>query len=408
MSTPLNKDVKLTFAAFLLLVVGFLEKQLMDFSVLLSTEFDPLSLEELVGIVTITTFLVGFSTVRQQTKLEDHRARVALLTDRVIEQNNAADLLPLPSGMVEHRLDDRFTTNDPVTQFTERLSVVTLLATSALIALQIAPRANIESIDTLVTLAGSHLGHLFVQLIHGGIVYLGFRSRRTVQKTADEDASKSAFAAYAQLEEALEDWLTCGSREASVPQVQRVSECCDNLDAALPEWAWLHLIRCSLRIDVLGVSRLSEVGSSSQFGPTDIALDAAQINLERIFDLAQKSRDVDPYSQIAYVWSAYLRDASGLDNASERVRITYIEKVADFLKRSIAKRHRTGTIMAEMALRDVRWALKNSKIVSAAPRSWRRVFDEPPIEVVFREVDQLIQQLRPAAKSAQEPYSTIR
>ena len=399
MSISFNKDVKLTFAAFVLLVLGFLEKQLMDFSVLLQTEFDPLSLEQLVGIVTISTFLVGFSTVRQQTRLEDHRARVALLTDRVIEQNNAADLLPLPSGMVEHRLDDGFTTSDPVTQFTERLSVITLLATSALIALQIAPRANIESIDTLATFAGSHLGHLLVQLIHVGIVYLGFRSRWTVQKTADEEASKSAFAAYAQLEEALEEWLMYGSREASVPQAQRVSECCDNLDAALPEWVWLHLIRCSLRIDVLGVSRLSEVGPSSQFGPTDIALDAAQINLDRIFDLAQKSRDADPYSQLAYVWAAYLRDASGLDNASERVRITNIEKVAGFLKRSIAKGHRTGTILSQMALRDVRWVLRHSKTVTSAPRSWRDVFDEPPIEVVFREVDQLLQQLRPAAKS---------
>ena len=72
-----------------------------------------LSLEELLGIVAITTFLIGFSSVRLQSNLEYWKESASRLINRVLEQNANDDLLPLPTNFNQYETDkEKFKPHD--------------------------------------------------------------------------------------------------------------------------------------------------------------------------------------------------------------------------------------------------------------------------------------------------------
>ena len=82
-----------------------------------------LSMEELLGIVAVTTFLVGFSSVRLQSNLEYWKESASRLINRVLEQNANDDLLPLPTNFYQYKMDkEKFQPRDKAAQMTSVLT----------------------------------------------------------------------------------------------------------------------------------------------------------------------------------------------------------------------------------------------------------------------------------------------
>ena len=121
-----------------------------------------LSLEELLGIVAVTTFLVGFSSVRLQSNLEYWKESASRLINRVLEQNANDDLLPLPTNFNQYETDkEKFKPHDRAAQMTSVLTWSNFGISSYLIYMdwryggQIAALVLIQIIHLLIVLASS-------------------------------------------------------------------------------------------------------------------------------------------------------------------------------------------------------------------------------------------------------------
>ena len=297
-----------------------------------------LDLEELVAIVALTTFLVGFSTVRLQTRLEEFRAGVARHTDRILELNNQADMLPLPSEMQELRNEDRFNARDNLAVATECFSIFNLWLSLLLVFLHWRFYEDFEQAKGDPRY--SYIGYVLILAFHLFVVVLGSFASYSTDRQAQQEEKESVFSRYSEFEESLEKWLK--KPDDSLVELNRR---CDRLDEALPSWTWLTLVRAAMKDDR---------GDTS--------------SLKRIHNLAAREKHQDDYSLIAYVWSAYLIDS--LDTAvlpeedrlglrarvvfaaSVLIRLEELKQIAEFAKSCDRQNDRSGRIYAGLALRD--------------------------------------------------------
>jgi hypothetical protein len=285
-----------------------------------------LDLEELIGMTAFTTFLVGFSTVRLQAKLEEWRESTARVVNRILEQNSEDDLLPLP-GNVLHlgRVSPEFDPKDD----TWRRSTIATWLTFGVSSVLIGFHWSFSSRSPEFPNGSSLLSHGLIQVIHLIVVLIGALGPRSVARTVASEEKALPLTRYKVLEDLIRTWLNVPSRSSPNQNLhaatQDVLDCCNLMDQTLPDWSWLHLIR-------------STVDPSRRH--------VLRAQLQRVRDLAAKTKHIDEYSMIAFIWSHYLLEPDG---ASIAVTFSELQTVIDYSER---QRIRTGEydIYVSMAL----------------------------------------------------------
>ncbi len=250
----------------------------------------PIDLEDLLGIVAITTFLVGFSSVRLQSILEEQKDFVARKIDRVLEQNAGTDLLPLPTSLGQMGTTQDNYSEDSTTLFTILLTWFNFIVACLLIGVY---QQNNDF---------SPIPLWLVQIVHLFIVLIGSFGPKFVTKQFKEYQKKQPFECYEQMMKEVEEFLKNEHNKG------KLRTKIDDFDASVPEWSWLTLIRCSVFPE--------EEKDNPQ--------------LKRIYDLVEPQKDADDYSLIAFVWSAYLLDNGKYDSISRTVKYSDIEKILKF------------------------------------------------------------------------------
>lgn len=248
-----------------------------------------IDLEDILGIVAITTFLVGFSSVRLQSILEEQKDVVARRVDRVLEQNAGQDLLPLPTSLGQMGATDQRGFIDEITGFTIGLTWLNFIIAFVLI---IDYQDNSDSVADPFWL---------VQIVHFLIVLIGSVSPTFVRKQFRDYKKDQPF-------ECFEKMMTEIRKHLDEPEegTGQLEITINAFDASIPEWSWLTLVRCSLL--------------RSDNRP----------QLKRIYDLVKPQKDADDYSLVAFVWSAYLLDNGKNDSVSRTVKYSDIEKILHF------------------------------------------------------------------------------
>ena len=290
-----------------------------------------LGLEELLGIVAVTTFLVGFASVRLQSNQEHWKESASRLINRVLEQNANDDLLPLPTSFSQYKTDtEEFVPRDNAARITSVLTWSTFGISSYLIYMHWLNYGKVAEL-------------LLIQIIHLAIAVTTSVEPYFAKRYSKKYTKRQPFQRYEELSEALVDYLTDEENENEIEiKKKRVREAVDGLDESLPSWCWLYLIRC--HIDPADVKTL--------YSP----------QLQRLRELAKKSKHFDDFSNIVFVWSTYLLEEK---EASISIRYTDIQRIMKFSTdtarrkflpgQTVCQRQISygGDIYAEMTLRCV-------------------------------------------------------
>lgn len=255
--------------------------------------------EELLGIVAVTTFLVGFSTVRLQSSLQEWREVGRRVLDRLFQQNAGEDLLPIPTTL--EYLGSTSDSNFKIDSVTWLCMITSIATFSVSVGLTIDELAGGENSSTYQLLQGLHF---FILLI--GVTDLA-RIRRTTSSERDRSPSNR----YKDLEQSVDDWFS----QPDEANATAVLSACDSLDQIIPEWCWLSLIR-------------AEVARSQGRSFTRYKQSVSRIKRFSRLSYARQEDD-DLYSTIAYVWASYLLE----DNeASCNVTLAEIQAIATFCR----------------------------------------------------------------------------
>lgn len=323
------------------------------------TEGVGLSLEVALGILAITTFLVGFSTVRLQASLQEWRERGDRVVDRLLDQNNNDDLLPLPSTL------------HTITGWSKSLKIdfitwLSLIATiiSASVFVLVLGELQDEATPSESTLLAWLFGLAFIIMVAGllDIVIVKQKARKEAQQTPARMFARLETSLLAWARGAEQNFLTSG----------RIARLCSEFEELIPDWCWMSLIRYDLQRfhdaspDLKSRTPFSSDGRNVVVLPTWLVrLGTFQFRspshtlnqgfkpvllrpaVERIQRLAKDDLD-DWYSLIAFVWSAALLEKTSATMISEshKIRIEQLTTIAAFRKE-------TGDALAELALRCV-------------------------------------------------------
>ena len=330
-----------------------------------------LSFEVALGILAITTFLVGFSTVRLQASLQEWRERGERVVDRLLDQNNNDDLLPLPSTLHTVTGSSKSLNIDFITW----LSLIATVVSAGLFIIVLGELQN-QATSTESTLITWLFGLAFIIVIAGlcDIVVVKYKARKESRQTPAR--------VFARLETSLLAWSR--GAEQNYFTSGRIAKHCSEFEEMIPDWCWMSLIRYDLQRfhdespdsnsrtafssdgrDVvvlptwfvrLGTFQFRSEKQSLNQGFNPVLLRPA---VERIQRLAKDDLD-DWYSLIAFVWSSALLTKSSAASISESHRIT-IEQ----LRKIAAFRKETGDALAELALRCVqRIAISSGQFTS--------------------------------------------
>ena len=304
-----------------------------------------LEVNELLGVVAITTFLLGFASVRLQSKLEDSRSAVARQVDRVLEQNANENLLPFPTSFSRYKVAEDFKHWDIITGSTVALTVSIFLATSS---------GKVSGDDRFQLLV--------LQLVHLVIVIIGsigpYLAKKQFKKYIEaqpfhlyEDLEKSLIGLlkkehYPKARAAYKKMLDDGDinqekYDALIADLidpaffdheqlrKQVLDAADSLARSIPEWCWLDLVRGSLNDPSYRKENKS--------------------HFQRLHKLASKTKEDDDYSMIAFVWSAYLLGPE--DDYHMLVKNSDLEQIMGFSKEKKEIR-KSPDAYAEMVLRE--------------------------------------------------------
>ena len=294
------------------LIIGFSYMTFSDDFTQLSESLGfEMDFEEILGIVAITTFLVGFSSVRLQSMLEERKDGVARRIDRILVQNAGQDLLPLPTSLTQFDQPEESDFIDRTSLLTIGLTWLTFLISFLLIGVHQANSVN------------SSVPFWLVQGVHLGIVLIGSFSPSFVSWQFKQHLAEQPFHCYEKMMDEILEYLD-SEGAATVKK-----ETLQNFDFSVPEWCWLTLINSSLF-------------------PEDKHLFIPQ--LERLEDHAYLQKDADDYSLIAFVWSAYL--LYGV-TASQIVKFKDLERIMRFGSNPISTANDAQTF-ARLALREVK------------------------------------------------------
>lgn len=302
-----------------MVTVNALSVFLLDVRYWLEEDADSLSLEAFAAIISVTTFLVGFSTVRLQTKLEEWRAETSRVVDRLLEQNSGDDLLPLPGSTMHFNSTlNQFDPSDEIWRWTAWATWTNFGVSTLFLGFHWAREGL--SFDTFTL--------LLLQAIHLIIVILGARAPHAVKSRASKERSLQPGEVYRQLTRTLVLWQGQSNEDLGVKDLaaKDVIANCKRLNDVLPDWPWLHLIRATV--------------DSEQFG------ELTKPQLQRIREIAGRSKDIDDYSLVAYVWATYLVDV----DAALYVRHNELQRIKEFASRQSSDPSIPGEVFAGIAL----------------------------------------------------------
>lgn len=273
-----------------------------------------ISLDELAVIVAISTFLVGFEANRLQSVLAEWKEFVARGVDRVLQQNNADSLLPLPEEVKrEMNLNYEFTTGCCWISPSKSMRIV--LLGNALFSCSFFLKPDNRS----------GLGLLILQALHIFICVMGLNLKKDAKKSAEEYRKKQPFSCFDDFEKKLKDYVEAWkhNENKTIPkqfraEYTRLIESEKELDNSLPKWCWLQLVRHS--------HQLLEENKWVAFG------EEGDAELSRIRKVSSESMNYDEYSRLAFVWSSYL--LQGI-YATEPPRKEDLEKVKKLSEKSV-------------------------------------------------------------------------
>ena len=323
------------------------------------TEGVGLSLEVALGILAITTFLVGFSTVRLQASLQEWRERGDRVVDRLLDQNNNDDLLPLPSTLHTITSSSKSLKMDFITWLSFIATII-----SAVVFVLVLGELQDEATPSESTLLAWLFGLAFI------IVVAGLLDIVIVKQKARKETQQTPARLFACLETSLLAWAR--GAEQNFFTSGRIARLCSEFEELIPDWCWMCLIRYDLQPfhdaspDLKSRTPFSSDGRNVVVLPTWLVrLSTFQFRspshtlnqgfkpvllrpaVERIQRLAKDDLD-DWYSLIAFVWSAALLEntSATLISESRKIRIEHLKTIASFRKE-------TGDALAELALRCV-------------------------------------------------------
>lgn len=267
-----------------------------------------LSIEELLGLTALSTFLVGFANLRLQSQLNDWRASEARLTDRLLSENDQENLLPIPTSLRMSNLGKEF-----------KIGVVPWY--SLFLAIFFFSLSVFFSLDGWSTADGfvwsswrdlslpDNANYLAIHCLHLAILVLLLIEILITKSRAKSDEKRSIGNLFGSLERAIEAWR----RSPTKDNQQKLIESCNDLSAQLPGWSWLTLIY--FHLNPIDFNRKQEV----------LRLRSLACRPEVTFDT---------YSQIALVWSTYLIEFS------HQLEVQRAEE--SILRNAERERHRTN------------------------------------------------------------------
>jgi len=290
-------------------------------------QISEINLEELLGVIAVTTFLVGFEANRLQSMLSDWKELLSRSVDRVLEQNLGDNLLPLPPNFEESEFNTSFAPGRNRTTKNVRLLVaLTWVASTVLL---MASQLRTRAVDVNLWL---------FQSVHLLICIMGWRLVPVVVRAKDEYLQQQPHVRYREFEKAVARYLL--SAAPSEDERAAIANEAANLDDSLPDWCWSHLVQTSIRGTVPETRR---------------------VQLQRIHRLANQAKEYDSYSLIAFVWTAYLTDCPEAP-AAQIVKQSDIRKIMEFSLSTrsdpspgslrFAPAVTGGDIYAEMTLRE--------------------------------------------------------
>lgn len=365
-----------------------------------------LSFEVLLGILAITTFLVGFSTVRLQASLQEWRERGERVVDRLLDQNNNDDLLPLPSTLHTLGGSSKKLKVDSITWISLSATVL-----SAVLCFLVAGHLSDTATGVEYTLL------TWLSFLVSLILFAGFIDIAVVKSKARAESRHSPARIFAHLEIELLAWSR--GAEQNYFRSGKIANLCAEFEELIPDWCWMTLIRYDLQTFHHPESTpSSQVAFSSdgldvrvaptwlvrlatfQFNAPREQIDRGfnpvllQPSVERISRMSQEKPE-DWYSLIAHIWSTSLLQATSLKPNVELPPITMQQLI---LVNTF--RQQTNDALAELALRCFRRVSDENGHFPAELKDLYVTFHLPSLEKVNlrdRSRRRMLDRIRPLA-----------
>jgi hypothetical protein len=306
--------------------------------------------EALLGTIAITSFLVGFSTVRSQASLQDWRASQARILDRLLSENEGDDLLPLPSTLRVFAHSSRSFRFDTINTFTQ---VVALISGWALLLIfgRLYEGASEDDQNLLEILGLLSVGILVIGLLDVALTRLKARRERRFSPTQQ----------FVKLERDLQRWAQSRDSRGYLLS-SKIANRFQNFETMVPDWCWLSILRLDISDQIqndLGATNLKDhrLVDKVPFSATGIDYLAMPLWLARLAmfpsssheleravkgkpvsliphakrtrTMASKTKHEDSYSLIAWVWTYFLIDQNFLDDEEVVPSIDDLHKIAE-------------------------------------------------------------------------------
>ena len=247
-----------------------------------SVDAAQLTVEDLLGLMAMTTFLVGFASLRLQSELHEWRSVGTRTLDRLISENDQENLLPLPTSLqISSNRDSDFKLG-PIPKF------------SLILACSFFASSLWLTVDTFQFHSRSRWGELGVcspqnyctiHLLHFLIIALLLGEILWIRKQARSEQDESVGELYRELERAVETWRKRPTKDTR----DELDNVLKSLWRKLPGWSWLSLI--DLHLNPYDFNRKQDV-----------------LRIQYLAD--RPDLKLDTYSLIALVWSTYLVEHS--------------------------------------------------------------------------------------------------
>jgi len=256
-------------------------------------------LEALALLLAVTTFLVGFEVSRVSGMLTDWKDLQVRSLDRLLQQNQGYDLLPLPNTFQDQTWETPFAPAQDNTTKYMRLGIAAMGGVSSVLLFY-----DVNSSGFV------DAGLLLMQAVHISICVIGCRIVQDSEKAKLRHDMYQPEICYGEFKSALDDYLATkdpamylatndpamahnpASGKTSILQRdvddvesidQRINRAIHRLDDSLPAWCWLQLVNATVN-----------------------DLDEIKVEIERIHTWAQKSSEDDIYGTIARLWCSAL------------------------------------------------------------------------------------------------------
>jgi hypothetical protein len=322
-----------------------------------------LSFEVLLGVLAVTTFLVGFSTVRLQATLQEWRERGERILNRLLEQNIGEDLLPLPTTLRTLASTSQKLRIDLVTWLTLFATIVSLGA-YLLVSSELFDVAS-ESEKTVI---------VWLNSLTSIIMLAGFVDVALVKYKSSKESRHTPSRIFGNLERSLREWSRAPEK-MNYLRSGAIAKSCQEFELQIPDWCWITLIRYDITLyweshrttattsgpwqrvpfssngtDVvllpLWLVRLATLQFRAKALDVEMGLDRSFLMpaVQRMRALASKSKSEDAHSLIAWVWASCLLNDDRDDMFDEMPTIEDMERISRFRKGA-------NDTFAELALR---------------------------------------------------------